>query len=169
MNATSDDCAAFSYEVKMVYVLLHHLKDLPVEEPLPEWETVYRNALVESHLLHTRVLTEFFLQQASRPDDIIVSDFIDGAWAPDGQELDRLKALMPEIHKRLAHLTRHRHEEFPGWYSVLITGDLMTLVSQFLDRIGKDSPRLNPGLDHAVKTRDYFLADYGDEYRAMAP
>jgi hypothetical protein len=169
MNATHDDCKAFSYEVKMVYVLLHHLTEPPVGEPIPEWEIVYRNALVESHLIHTRVLTEFFLQGEARSDDIVVSDFVDAAWTPNGPELDRLKDLMPEVHKRLAHLTRRRHVEFPGWYSVLITGDLMILVSEFLDRIGEESPVLDPGLDHALKARDYFLADYGDEYCTVTP
>jgi hypothetical protein len=169
MNATSDDCSTFSYEVKMVYVLLNHLKEPPIGKAPPEWEIVYRNALVESHLLHTRVLTEFFLHGATRSDDIVVGDFVDGDWTPDGPELERLKVIMPEISKRMAHLTRHRRTAFPQWNPVLITGDLMNLVSQFLERIKQESPQLNPGLDHSVKARDYFLADYGDEYRRVTP
>jgi hypothetical protein len=166
MKASTADCVAFSYEVKMIYVLLNHLTELSTSQPLAEWDTVYRNAIIESHLIHARVLIEFFCYESGRPDDIILSDFIERAWTPDGPELKRLRELLPEIHKRMAHLTRRRHTEFP-WASVSITGDLMTLVSEFLDRVLEDSSSLDSGLDHADKAREYFFADYGHEYRML--
>lgn len=167
MRATDADCAAFSYEVKMIYVLLHHLTEPPTSEPLEVWDTVYRNAMIESHLIHSRVLIEFLCGERVRPDDIVVGDFIETAWVPKGPEVDRLKSLLPDMHKRLAHLTRRRESSFP-WPSITITGDLMTLVSQFLDRVRAESSNLDSGLDHAQKACEFFYADYGQEYRALA-
>jgi hypothetical protein len=163
MKANTADCVALSYEVKMIYVLLHHLTELPTTQPLPEWDAVYRNAILESHLIHSRVLIEFFCEGSDRSDDIVLSDFMESTWTPSGSELERLKSLVPEIHKRMAHLTLRRRTEF-RWPSVAITGDLMTLTSQFLDRVREESPGLDTGLSHAEQARDFFFADYGDEY-----
>lgn len=169
MRATLEDCDAISYEVKMLYVLLHHLHELPTEGVRADWEVVYANALVESHLIHTRVLSEFLLETAAQPDDIVISDFLHGEWAPQGDETERLRRRLPEIHKRLAHLTRRRHVEFPGWPSLLITGDVMCVVSQFLVRVSTDAPELVTGLKGATLARDYFNADYGVQYREITP
>ena len=150
----------------MLYGLLVRLTELPAEQPSTPWDSVLRNAIIEGHLLHTRNLIDFFLPGVTRRDDILVKDFLREAWTPEVLEADRLTLLKPEIDKRLAHLTRERHIEFDGWRSIIITGDLMELVSQFLTRIREISTHLDPQLSDAVRAQNYFDADYGDQYRS---
>lgn len=66
------------------------------------------NAVVESALLHLRVLRDFFLcREPKYDDDIIAADYFPrGGWNPAGPSA--LQNTKDEIDKRLAHLTTRR-------------------------------------------------------------
>jgi hypothetical protein len=137
---TKTDAAAYNYEVKMLQGLLILLSELPPELPTAPWDAAQRNALIEAHILHARNLIDFFLPGSSRRDDIRMSDFLDSEWLIIGAEKDRLAGLKPHMDKRLAHLTRQRHDEFRGWVSIVIAADLMKLNEDFVRRFAHEMP-----------------------------
>jgi hypothetical protein len=84
-----------------------------------------RNALVESSLLHIRILTDVFLSRGKQPDDINLEQlgFDTNSIEPKlAEKIDALKIAYGEpndrssncwtINKRLAHPTTHRTEGY---------------------------------------------------------
>ena len=114
-----DWIAAFEYEKDMFVSLWEYLFDTrPNDDDQPEAGKMadrVRDALVESALLHTRVLVEFFLGSSQkRGDDVWVRDLwpdfrserttelLRGVWgAGDGSHRSN-------VNKRLAHFTNKR-------------------------------------------------------------
>jgi len=168
VKATWEDSLQIDYETKMLQTLYIHIAERLPLPAIDSQDTVERNALLEAHLIHSRNLIDFFLPGAKRDDDILLSDFVEDLWTPSGLPAERLGNLRIEIHKRLVHLTRRRSIDFTGWPSLLITGDLMNLVRQFLDNFRTSSPELGEWLTSTATSCQYFEADYGDEYRSLA-
>ena len=162
-----EDSSQIDYETKMIQTLNIHIDErLPLPAADPQ-DTVERNALLEAHLIHSRNLIDFFFPGSIRDDDILLSDFVDDLWTPSGPSVERLGIFRIEIHKRLVHLTRHRNIDFTGWPSLLITGDLMTLVREFLDVFRQTNPELGEWLMTTATAQEYFHADYRDDYHAV--
>lgn len=71
---------------------------------------VLKNALYESHALHTRNLFGFFRDHKSRDDDLIYIDIIDKE-IPYFQFENEYKKYKDIINKCFAHMTRRRNED----------------------------------------------------------
>ena len=164
MEATSDDAQEISYEVKMLACLLVNIMEEATIETGAPWDRVGFNAVIESHLLHARNLIDFFVPTAPRKDDVLVSHFLETPLRTSGVEIDRLKVIRLEIHKRLAHLTQHRRTNYDGWSSLIITGDLMTLVEQFLQTFRIEQRQLVGWFVECAKVNDNFQSDFSEEY-----
>jgi hypothetical protein len=156
MRATIEDCSPINYESKMLQTLNVHINERLSSPATDDQDTVERNALLEAHLIHARNLIEFFIPGATRDDDILLIDFVDKQWSPTGPETERLGVLKVEIDKRLAHLTRLRHFDFGGWPSLLITGDLMILVHQFVSKFRQENAGLEEWFQEASAAQMYF-------------
>jgi predicted DNA-binding transcriptional regulator AlpA len=64
-----------------------------------------RNALVESMLLHARILIEFLLSRGQQETDILPRQLYPGWRLPSGNDLDWLREQKKLIDQHLAHLT----------------------------------------------------------------
>ena len=87
-------------------------------------ETTVRNALVESSLLHTRVLIDALLNRGQEPDDVILRTLLSGL--PKSPKVDQSATALRTaygnrnqvdapcwtLNKRLAHLTSVRGDSF---------------------------------------------------------
>jgi hypothetical protein len=118
-RSTNDPWAAFEYEVEMFY-------ETRARFNLPDLETAVRNALVESSLLHTRILVEALLNRRRKREDVILKTLLNSLpTPPTPDELAKLDQLAPKLgcafgcpdrendphrtlNKRLAHLTSVR-------------------------------------------------------------
>lgn len=123
---TADAWRAFEYEVQMFYATRARLKD-------PGLDTIVHNALVESSLLHTRILVDALLGRSGKSDDVTLHQLLPSAAASRDFEcsLAKLKNVygsydLPDtpcwiLNKRLAHLTRVRGDSFdyPTLYATL--------------------------------------------------
>lgn len=85
------------------------------------------NAFLESLLLHTRNLIDFFLWAKPWPDDLHRMHYHPAKdWNPAPQDAARnLQALRDPLHKRLAHLTWAEHD---SWDHATIARDLVSLA-----------------------------------------
>jgi hypothetical protein len=161
---TREDAAIYCYELKMIQGLLPLLDEqFSLDSPKP-WDITARNGLLETHLLHSRILVEFFFPGNHRDDDIVSSDFLEPGWEPTGLRVERLKVATQEIHKRLAHLTRRRLTSY-DWDPILIAGDVMGISDEFLDQLNGSTGR--SWFDEAAKVSGIFEADWGDSYRRI--
>lgn len=99
---------------------------------------VVNNALVESFMIHARVLLEFLYAQKPRPDDIIAEDFLA---EPEQWEkiripkTDLLETVHDRVSKEAVHLTYARLKQTPEskqWAFVEIANDIKVVFEQFL-------------------------------------
>ena len=98
-----------AFEVDSLHFSLARLAVLDEASPQPEPQEC--NAFIEGGYLHARNLVECFLDDPYK-DDLVASDYVsDWSVANDGgAELAWLRdEVAPVLHKRLAHLTLHRH------------------------------------------------------------
>ena len=94
----------------------------------PALESVLQNAVVESLVLHTRILTDILLSKKGGTDDIVLSDLLPGFSSPVLAKLadtygkrDIEKSPCWQFNKMLAHPTKHRsssHEYLPALRAV---------------------------------------------------
>jgi hypothetical protein len=112
-----------NYEVQMFLGIDHIRKNLQSGNG-PNTQLI-RNALVESSLLHIRILVDIFLSRGNRPDDIHLEHL---GFDPNSLQpalAERIRALAAAygvaddkngncwtINKRLAHPTTHRTEKY---------------------------------------------------------
>jgi len=101
------------------------------------------SALLESLLLHTRVLHDFFYKTDRKADDILAQDFIPdwpnvcpakGPYFADGDRRVRLN-------KALAHLTRKRLEydsHDKGWDVRAICSEIGAAIEKFIANLPPD-------------------------------
>lgn len=112
-----DHWTAFEYEVQMFHETRARLA-------IPDRETTVRNALVESSLLHTRVLIDALLDRGQEPDNVNLKTLLNGL--PKLPKLGKLATVLRTaygnrnqvnapcwtLNKRLAHLTSVRGDSF---------------------------------------------------------
>jgi hypothetical protein len=105
-------------------------------------------ATLESALLHLRNVADFLVcsrpTARSRETDLVADDYFDHGWErrPDhlfGEDVLDHRAVMRELHRRLAHLSTHRVEgQAPAsgfaWTDVI--GDVHGVLSAFKDFVG---------------------------------
>jgi len=96
-----------------------------------------RNALVESFVIHARLLIEFLHYDKQRKDDIRPEDWL------DQREWERIRGsqvkLLRETHecanKYLAHLTTTRLDQKQNWDCPAILKEIETLLTKFLQQV----------------------------------
>jgi hypothetical protein len=160
MKGTREDAGAYAYEVEMLLASLNLTLESPGEGSTNASERAAANAYLESYLVHVRNLIEFFLSPArTRDDDILASDFLESAWTPSGEHVDRLRGLVDEIHKRLSHLTRRRHVDFE--YEVLrTTADLVRLNNDFQRQLSTGDPSAADWFRRSINAVEAFRGDW---------
>jgi hypothetical protein len=122
-NANDKAWRILDYEVQMFLGIGHLRSNLKIEGGL-EGQLI-RNALVESSLLHIRILIDIFLSRGKQPDDInleqlgydsksiepILSQKVNALKIVYGESSDKTSNCWT-INKRLAHPTTHRTEGY---------------------------------------------------------
>jgi hypothetical protein len=123
-----------AYEIAMANLGATTLLDLG--QPRQEGDLAW-SAWVEILLLHSRVLTDFF-HRPPHGDDLSASHYLP-TWNPDSEDLVWLDGHVPEINKRVMHLTAYRDRQESDGRDV---GDtirrLNTTTIDFLDRLSPD-------------------------------
>lgn len=80
--------------------------DEPFDQGNPHAHGVH-NCVVEAFLIHTRILTEFFLAPKTlRSDDVHATDYV-ASWTQDAHT-QCLATALPAINKRIAHISTRR-------------------------------------------------------------
>lgn len=106
-------------------------------------KSVINNALLESFVIHARVLLAFLYAEKPRPDDVIAEDFLP---SPDEWPKIRLPKteLLKTIHRRVgkeaAHLTYARLDVTPEtkpWAFLQIAEDINAAFNRFLETVPK--------------------------------
>lgn len=82
--------------------------------------TLVSNCFITATLVAARNLIDFYRDTSRHKDDILYVNFI-GAPFPLTSELSELRGYSDPISKRLAHLTRVRHDDWGGWYLIRIS------------------------------------------------
>ena len=101
------------------------------------------NAILESFLLHSRVISDFLYKDTPRKDDVSAADYFSepDEWQklrPSKTEL--IQRLNKRVGKELAHLTQERlSEEMAdrGWPIVDIGKDILAAVKVFGNNVSK--------------------------------
>ena len=105
-------------------------------------ESVFiNNALVESFMIHARVMLEFLYAENPRKDDIVAEDFL-----PDTEQWQDIRIpkteLLETVHNRVSkeavHLTYARLEQTPEtkqWAFLQIAEDFELVFDQFLELV----------------------------------
>ena len=102
---------------------------------------VIHNALVESFLIHARILIEFLYKNKTREDTVRASQYFtsDSHWEsirPKKTEL--LEKTEKDAHKYLAHLTYTRLQEKKQWPYIKIANDIETVLKVFHENLSDD-------------------------------
>ena len=111
------------------------------------------NALLESFVVHVRVVLDFFYNDTPRNDDVVAQDFFapSDAWAslrPKFSEL--LSNARKRAGKEMAHLTYARLEVTPEtklWPFVAIANEVASVMRVFLENVPREK------LSLAVRSR----------------
>ena len=97
------------------------------------------SALVESFLLHARVLRDFFCRSPRpKPDDVIAADFVSGWVPPADSSYPYLASQKTRLDKALAHLSIARMQyvgDNKTWDLPAIRGELDGIIEQFLQAL----------------------------------
>jgi hypothetical protein len=142
-----------AYEIWMFFETACKLADFDAQNATSfAFGTVERNALLESFLIHTRILIDFLYKHRSGySNDVFAKDFVEDGetWKnryPEAsqffvstkngsQTLDEIKH---EIDERVAHLTSGRlglTEEEKGWTYSEIANEIKKVLKEFLDLV----------------------------------
>ena len=145
------------YEFKMLK-FLHAVIEKRKADKVGTGSDPEEDALLESFLLHARVLRDFFFKKRETVprtktcpkckeryevpppvnDDVLAGDFLPG-WSET--ESDYLKSLNRPLNKLLAHLTASREEctiHRYLWEPGLIYGDIGPVIERFMKALPKD-------------------------------
>ncbi len=136
-NSPNDPWVVFDYEVDMFRNLCALLA---TGNPQYQLLSHYiQNAIVESAVLHTRILVDILLSRGSHSDDINLSELVPGFECP---EIDQLRQTYGHrnddntpcwaFNKMLAHATGERTDSFD--YSAPLNL-LAPLINNIVDRI----------------------------------
>jgi len=136
-NSNSDKTEHPAYEIKMFYRLAKGLsqdKNFELSKDILE-DYIVKNALLESFLLHTRIIIEFLSKKKSHTNDINYEDFLPNRKEPFICDFDS-KSMKDRINKEIIHLTKNRYEDEKSKWSVQdIVCCLIKYLSQFLDEV----------------------------------
>ena len=114
-----DPWVVFKYEVEMFQSTLKRVEEDGRDANLDTWEV--RNAMVESAVLHARILADILLgtKKKGRPDDISVNDLVPGFQSNNTQKLRNAYGSSElegspcwTFNKMLAHPTKHRSSSY---------------------------------------------------------
>jgi len=120
------------YEIYMLYGSVETLEN-GAEDPY-----VY-NALLESFVLHTSIILDFFYKPQIKPDDARAIHYIRNrkAWTGALPSYDKyFRKFGKKRNKALAHLTYKRLDATPedkSWGAVLMVKQIKRIVDAFLD------------------------------------
>jgi hypothetical protein len=93
-------------------------------------DPVVRNALIESFLVHYRILAEFLCNtKRSHPDQILAKDFARDPPAVIGTNVPHNLDL---CHQRLAHLSRDRAEQKQSWDWEQMYKEILNVLIEFI-------------------------------------
>ena len=124
LNASDDPWIVFDYELQMYFETRNLSKYFSAKSPLDVINTINKNAVVESLILHTRIMTDILVSKGLQNDDIVLKDLLpDWCNSEIGMtlitKLDNAygKANKKDspcwvINKMLAHPTRWRTDRF---------------------------------------------------------
>ena len=140
MNASdspNDPWVVFDYEVDM-FRNLYQL--LATGNPQYQGLSHYiKNAIVESAVLHTRILVGILLSRGPEPDDINLSNLAPGFSCPEIDQLSQTYGRRNDnstpcwtFNKMLAHATSQRTDSFD--YSIPLN-QLATLINNIVDQV----------------------------------
>jgi hypothetical protein len=133
LQAASD---ALEYELRM-------LNEVTIMLPKHQFGVIH-NAMVESYVVHMRILIEFFYPTSrakNDPDTIIVSDFLYDVCQPKNEIHELLKNNRERAHKLLAHLSYSRVQKYKNdkaWPYPIITENLNNLFRDFFKNVPED-------------------------------
>ena len=129
-----------AYEVQMLAWL---------ERTLPATDDdLLNNALLESFVMHTRVLLDFFFLSTTRDSDIVASDYFESVerWETVRGELpSELANVRQRVGKEMAHLTLERLDvtsDKKPWNFAAIAGAIGSVLERFASAV--DPELLDP-------------------------
>ena len=99
------------------------------------------STLVESFLIHARVLRDFFCRERHKADDVIARVFISGWTQPPVSDYSYISAQKERLDKALAHLTTSRvkdDSEGKQWDVVTIRREIEPMIDRFLAELPND-------------------------------
>lgn len=109
-NTSSSKVDPLIYEVKMFNDAFEQYLLVSKEN------IILRTLVLESFLLHARILIDFLEGKGSFKDDLTCSDFIDGSGkAIQGQTVNLKSDIKKVMNKHLTHMTKKRLTEKPVW------------------------------------------------------
>ncbi len=107
------------------------------------------SVVLESFLVHARVLHDFFCQSRRWEDDIVASDFV-GTWAkPSESDYGYLNAQKERLDKALAHLTTTRVKydtDGKVWDVATIRREIEGMIQRFFSELPDERRRLFEGV-----------------------
>lgn len=129
------------YEMGMLDHTAKWLSDWKGDENATEEEKLYRNAIIESFVIHARSLVAFFYAERPHPDEAIAADYLP-TWPTDRPAISpELTALHPRVGTEIAHLDYGRLsilEEARGWQFGVIVIALMNTAVAFVRLVPDD-------------------------------
>jgi hypothetical protein len=131
-----NDSDAVHYEIKMLNDVADEIPNYPKE--------VIHNALVESFVLHVRVLIDFLYRHPNKDPqkhDIIAREFLGSSNSWPSEPPDDLKEVKKRADKLAAHLTRDRviqYRDDKGWQVTQIRNRLNEVFYEWLKKVPPD-------------------------------
>lgn len=129
----------FVYHLKMYIETFNWLHEN--QEKNSGWNTI-RNAMLEDHLIHARVLINFFFPKSPRIDDVIITDYINFApGIPNIIDCNFLNNQVDIIGGQLVHLTKKQlpiTKSDKSWPISEIKNNLVPLITRFIDFVPDD-------------------------------
>ena len=102
---------------------------------------VIHNALLESFLIHARILIEFLYKNKPYKDTVRASQYFtsDSPWKSiRPQKTELLKKTEKDAHKQLAHLTYTRLQGKREWPYIKIANDIKAVLQVFYENLPDD-------------------------------
>lgn len=126
---------ALKYEVWMLWSLANILA---IDN---QGKGVIHNALLESFLIHARILIEFLYKNKPYKDTVRASQYFtsDSPWKSiRPQKTELLKTTETDAHKQLAHLTYTRLQGKREWPYIKIANDIEAVLQVFYENLPDD-------------------------------
>jgi hypothetical protein len=142
----------FVYHLRMYIETLEYIK--AHEEKPGGWDTT-RNSIIESNLIHARVLINFFYKKTSHKTDVIAKDYFNFPLTDFPIQTDTF--LMEQsslIGGKLVHLTKKAYPDLKSeqeWPIFEIQEPLVKVILFFLGQVTEDK------FDHSAKTTSLHL------------